>query len=216
MASQSQALLSKHCPIYSTDHREKIMPISLDKYVVSKQCVSDDTVTACVTDEGDGVKHLHYFLYFASDGGLEVFQMVFDSHQYDLEHMIVEVDASGAVKGVLYQPHGSAEHFWIRGSDLKSILAKGLRPLAFISRGKHGLYPLSGSILRYFGVASDECDKPVRRNYTPLLASASLMKLRHIDGVFPGIQGRITAPTHKKPTVPLKDVRSRLLFAKFW
>jgi hypothetical protein len=214
--TDNQTLLSRYCPVYNTDHKERIFPVSLEKYVSSKECIADGTVAGYVVDKLGGVKHLHYFLYFSADGGLEVFEVVFDDHLYDIEHMIVETNAQGSVTGVLYQPHASREHFWIRHTaDLQKILSGGQHPLVFVSRGKHGLYPLSGTILRFFGVASDQCERPVKQAYRAVEASDNLMSTLKIDGVFPGLPSRLTAAVDKKPVVRLGDVRSRLLF-KFW
>jgi hypothetical protein len=215
--TSTDLLLQKHCPLYSTDYRENIFPISLEKYVETKQCVADNSVVAHLVEKPNDLKHLHYFLYFAADGGMEFFDIAFDGHQYDIEHMVVEVNGNDTVTGVLYQPHGSKEHFWIRDpKDLTKILSGGTQPIVYVSRGKHACYPLSDTIFRYFGVASDECEHPVEHNYTAVQASTMLLNTDRIDGVFPGISTRLTVANENKPVVKLTDVGTRLLFRKFW
>jgi hypothetical protein len=210
-----RALLDMFMPVYHLDYREKIRPVSLETYVSKKTLVEDGSVTGAITaSPNTGNKYLHYFLYFPEDGGLLIAGKAVGAHAYDMEHIIVEVNiATESVVGVLYQPHGSREHYWIREKvDLVRILANDRRPAVYVSRGKHGNYPVSGTIYRYGGFASDVTDKPVRQKYHVVPASASLMKLKKIDGEFHGISKRLTHDFAQKPTERLDRVRRRMLF----
>jgi hypothetical protein len=213
--STDSALLSTYMPIYHLDYREKIMPVSLEQYVKDKKLVEDGSVTGTVTASPTaGNKYLHYFLYFPEDGGLFIGTKAVDAHRYDIEHLVVEVNvASGAVVGVLYQPHGGKEHYWLRDlADLARILAFDKRPSVYVSHGKHAGYPISGTIYRYGGFASDSIAKPVRQRYHVVPASAAVLKLKSIDGVFQGLPKRLDQDFAKKPNEKLDRARRRLLF----
>lgn len=54
------------------------------------------------------------------------------------------------LSGLLFAPHGSEEHFWVRDpEDLEAALGgeggDGARPRVFVSRGTHASYPVSGT-----------------------------------------------------------------------
>ncbi len=214
---EAQALLSKHFPVYHIDYREKLRVISLNRYVESKTLEEDDSVTAVAVRRAGGGWLLHYLCYYDADGGLNLGFTTIDEHRYDVEHLVVEVDANGAVTGVLYQPHASKEHFWIRGAaDLARVLVGAVRPLVYSSYGKHGCYPVPGLVLRYGGFASDSCLKPVRQKYVPVAPSPKVLKTEKIDGVFPALPPRLRGDLSAKPVARLDDVRTRMLFARFW
>lgn len=213
----NSSLLQRHMPVFYADHREKHKVTNLITYTTTKEIVHDDTITGTVT-ENNGSVLLHYFLYYDQDGGMEVGGTVHDAHRYDLEHITVEVEKeSRQVMGVLYQPHGSREHFWIRGeADLKRILVHGRRPVVYSSYSKHGSYSVDGTIFRYFGVANDVTENPVLQKYTLIEVPPALLQLERIDNKFRAIAPKLRTDVYAKRTVRLDDVRRRMLIAKFW
>lgn len=167
-------------------------------------------VTQSKTRVGD--LHLHYFTFYAKDSGMQRFARVYDAHDFDIEHLIVEIDAAGIVRGVLYMPHGSKEHFWIRHrDDLKEILEKGKRPKVFVSKDKHAQYPQEGRVLRYGLFANDNCTPKINSGFTVQVASQKALLTKYIDGVFRGLPSRIEMDFVSKPEVRLRSVRYRML-----
>lgn len=207
-------LLEKHVPAYYLDIAENTQPCNLSVYVTSKNFICDSTVTGVVTASPSGGLYLHYLYFYALDAGMTRCRRVFDAHDYDIEHIVIELNAVGAVQGVLYQPHGQKEHFWIRhASDLAQILVEGLHPKAFASIGKHAMYPCSGRIFRYFGIANDKCFPGPAQDVGVVLASDELMQLQYIDGVYRALPGRISQDFGSKKEVRLSAVKTRLFFA---
>jgi hypothetical protein len=212
------ALLQTYAPVYFTDHAEKVQPISLELYVLTKAKLANGSVAGVVTHSTDNaaVTLLHYFVFYDHDGGLRILGNVFDSHPYDLEHLVVELTNS-TVTGVLYQPHGGSEHFCIRGDkDLGSILIDGKRPRVYASRGKHAQYPVSGTVYRYAGIASDVCQQAVQQTFTVQEVSPAVMQVEYIDGVFKSVAPKVRQAVRSKPVLRLDKVKTHMLVAKFW
>jgi hypothetical protein len=204
------ALLETHCPLFFRDRHETISLISMSEYVASGSVVPDDSIVGTVVYISPFQKHLHYFMFYDSDGGMPCCGRAIGSHKYDLEHMIVEI-THNTLTGVCYMPHGTAEWYWIRGqSDLQKITNGGLRPIVYSSRGKHASYPVSGTIYRYLGFANDHC-VPVTCSVTVQRASDALLSVDLIDGVFAALKPRIVGPFSQHPTVPLSSCRTRML-----
>ena len=159
----ASALLQAHVPIFYFDKDERFRPANLSQYVLANRRVYDKTVTGIVSpttdSRGRNVTDLWYFTFYFEDGGLEFGDtgLSVGGHQFDVESVVVRIDnQTQAVTTVAYLPHGSREHFRIAGSaDLSRILVNG-RPRVYVSRGKHGQYPVPGTIGR--PPVIDSCD----------------------------------------------------------
>ena len=218
-AAQSlSALLLKHCPVYYFDAQEPIPLTNLDQYTQNGTVNPDRSVTGAVTYSNDTID-LHYFAFYLKDAGLKIIgSWTSGSHPYDIEHLVVQVDrTTAAVTGILYQPHGFAEHFFIKGeADLAQVLVDAARPLVFVSQGKHGQYPTPGTIIRYLGFANDHCNpadpnKPSGTTVHP--ATSRLLAQSSIDGgKFKGIKNRLEIDYSTIPVVPLSKVKTHMCF----
>lgn len=208
------SLLAAHTPLYFVDAAEKVKMINLNRYIAEGVQVEDNTVTGVVSTGPDGRTLLSYFAFYPRDDGLSVLGglRTLDAHKYDLERVTVELDAQGTVMGVCYFPHGHTEHYWIRGSsDLQKLLVQG-RPHVYCSRGKHGSYPVNGTIWRYFGFANDHCEPALLLpNVTVVPASEQALALPRIDGVFPGLPPNMRSNLSVLPTVALSSACYHLL-----
>jgi hypothetical protein len=209
-----EELLIAHRPMYYFDRDETILPVNYVDYVRDKEINQDSTVVG-VVERTDTVLYLHYFLYYMSDGGLEIFEIKLGSHKYDMEQLTVEVTQGGVVKGVMYRPHGQSEHFQIRSTDLSRVLVGNKRPRVYVSKGKHGQYPVSGTIQRYFGAVNDECDPGPAQDYTVLTISKGMRNVR-VDGQVQSISSRMRQDERSIPVTALSSVKTRMLFQKFW
>jgi hypothetical protein len=204
------SLLEQHCPVFFHDRHEKEELMNLNLYAENDAQVADRTCTGCVVHQ-QNLALLHYFFFYARDDGMKKLGLfVISSHRFDLEHVVVEL-TDGSVTGVCYMPHGTGEHFWIRGHDLKDILVNGTRPKVYASRGKHASYPIPGVIRRYGNLANDH-HVPLEFDITVEPASQKLMSIDLIDNAFPAIKGRLNRNLSQYPTIPLNKVRTHLLF----
>lgn len=213
------ALLQQYCPVYYFDARETIPLVNLESYAFGKADVRDNSVTGVVRYTNT-TTDLHYFAFYLQDGGTSVLNTRFTvgDHAYDIEHLVVQIDnASRGVIAVIYQPHGTKEHFAIRDKDdIEAILSKGLRPVVFVARGKHANYPTPGTIWRYFGMANDYCNPATLEDakVTVNAASTQLQSIRTIDGgKFRALRDRLAVDLNSKPSIRLAKVATRLRFA---
>ncbi|KAG5188959.1 hypothetical protein JKP88DRAFT_177399 [Tribonema minus] len=194
-------------PVYYFDHREIESPVNLQKFVMTKAEVPDNTVSAVFTPSADGDGgFIHYFLFFMRDAGMSVFGVNLGSHRYDIEQTIVQVNGQGKIVGLQFMPHNVKEHFWIKDTyDLAMIVRDG-HPQVYVSLGKHGCYPVAGTVTRYLGFLSDVCDNPVRQTLEAVILSDAMVKLKYIGAGFQGIRSRLTV-NKSVPTIRLSDVR---------
>jgi hypothetical protein len=198
-----QDALQLHCPSYSTDSRETISPVDLEEYIRTQT-----RQAGAVTCTQSGL-YLHYFTFYtADDGSLATPSVTWDNREYQLQHLVVELSTGGQVIGVLYRPHGKNEDYWVRGTDLKTLLSDG-HPNVYIARSTHAQNAVSGTVMRRMG-AIDKCDKPVLQTFTAQSASEDLMNLSSIDGILDGLRTRISEDFSHIPTVSLGSVRTRL------
>ncbi len=202
-------LIQQHCPVFYHDKYEREPLINMNEYVINKQEQQDNSCTAVVVDF-PGKTLIHYFFFYPKDNGLRKLGVYIDAHKYDLEHVIVEL-AQDKVSGVCYLPHGSAEFFWVRGSDLDKLLVNEKQPKVYASRDKHGSYPLPGTIRRYFNFADDH-NIPVEIPIKAVPAAPALMAVDLIDGKFPAIRSRIGGDFSQYPVISLAKVYVHLLF----
>jgi hypothetical protein len=210
-APSDLTLLDRHRPEYHFDRREKHMPVDLRAYVRDGSTVHSKRVSGIVTRDTSSIR-LHYFTFYVEDGGLPFLCGSLGAHRYDVEHLIVELDSGGrVVVGVVYMPHGSREHFWIRNAyDLDTILVdRRTRPTVFVSRGKHAQYPIRGAVMRYFGLLNDTCDPAPKELYFVDAADAALAATT-IGGVYRGLRARTSMDLTKIPTIRLRDVRKNM------
>ena len=137
-----------------------------------------------------------------------------DAHKYDMEQLTVEVSNGGTVLGVCYQPHGIKEHYWLRSdSDLKTVLRGNAQAKAYVSKGKHAVYPIEGRIWRYGGVANDVCMHPRSQQMRVELPSDKVLAEDYIDSVFRSINRRMHHVSgDNRPCVPLRTARTRMVF----
>lgn len=99
---------------------------------------------------------------------------------------------------------------WIRNKDdLEQIIGNTDRPKVFISLGKHASYPISGKILRLFGVGTDKCENPMAKDRPLILLNKSTRELTRIDGVFSGPKSKISRDWSTAPGTRLKNVSKR-------
>jgi hypothetical protein len=128
------------------------------------------------------------------------------SHAYDIEQLVLKVDARGTVEGIDFKPHNSSEHFRITDAlDIKQILKDG-HPQVYVSRGKHACYPVPGTVTRYLGVVSDVCEHPVKQDLTAIVLDEAVINVRYIGKGFPGIKKRLV-PNPSVPRIRLNEVR---------
>ena len=118
--------------------------------------------------------------------------------------------AQQEVTGVFYGPHSSHEHMWIRNEDdIKQIIGDTGRPGVYVSLGKHASYPLSGLVIRLFGVGTDKCINPTARDRPLFPLDQSTKGVGRIDGVFSGPKTKISRDWSTAPLTRLNNVRSR-------
>lgn len=155
------ALIEACTPVYHFDYKETESPVNLTRFIQTKAAVADDTVSAVFRPAADGEGgFIHYFLFFMKDAGTSVLGFNMGSHEYDIEQTIVQVSSKGKIVAIEFMPHNTREHFWIRDTkDLATIVRDG-HAQVYVSRGKHGCYPVAGTVTRYLGAVSDVCDSP--------------------------------------------------------
>jgi hypothetical protein len=214
MTSEELLILQKFEPKYFFDGEEKYLPANYSEFVTAGKAKYDSTVVGNVTYV-NGKTRLHYFLYYTEDGGLEYFEISIGNHVYDIEHLIIEIDPkSSTIIGILFRPHGSSEHFWIRNpEDIKQIGEQ--HPKVYVSRGKHAQYPISGTVFRYMGGANDSCDAKVYLDTAVVQVNPDVLKAS-VGGVMKSLRSRSLDNTTQFPSVKLKDVKLRMLLKKFW
>eukprot|EP00903_Cladosiphon_okamuranus_P016537 g15256.t1 len=203
-------LLRKHYPRYFYDKKEKFFPVDLNAYTADKSAVDGCNGVAAPSKDGEHT-WLIYMNYYLYDGGVAKLGGK-GGHKYDLEIVVVEVKKRGnqRVTGVFYGPHSSFEHMWIRHKDdLKTILNNEGRPRVFVSLGKHASYPVSGRVVRLFGLGTDTCHNP-RANDRPLIILDERTRdVERIDGKFGGPKNRISRDWSTAPQSRIKNVRKR-------
>eukprot|EP00904_Undaria_pinnatifida_P003239 jgi/Undpi1/12916/HiC_scaffold_7.g02582.m1 len=212
-------LLRRHFPRYHFDKEETVFPRDINKYMVDKS--SSPGCNGTVVRKEDGTVHLIYLNFYLADGGLQI--CGFDctcctvgGHPYDLEVVIVELDQTGTLSGLLFAPHGSEEHFWVRDpEDLEAALGgeggDGARPKVFVSRGTHASYPVSGTVYRIFGFANDVCNDPVESEIPFVPLEQAAIDLELIDDVFSGPKSKITRDWSVAPVSRVSSVKYQRL-----
>jgi len=204
-----QILADRHLPIFHVDLYEQQKLVNLNKYVTDKTILNDDTLCCYIRRDNDRT-FIYYFAFYLRDDGIDYYvEHNVGGHAYDMEQMIVELSGN-IVVAVNYFPHGSLEHFKITGTDLTTILDNN-RPIAYSSRGKHGFYPISGRIFRYFGIANDIC-KPILVPVKAELATSYLLSQDTIDSQFAAIKTRIAQNLEIVPKIELRKVKTHMAF----
>lgn len=210
-------LLKLHMPVFFFDQKEQLFPVNYTTYISSKIITNSNNVTCSVLRTSTKII-LVYFLFFLYDAGIKVASKTFDSHQYDIEEIRVELDINTKyVSGVLYAPHSSLEHLWVRNDDdLKTILINNARPLAYISLNKHAIYAVPGTIFRFGGFANDKCNPniPPPDNFTITIASQSILNSR-VSPSITSLQKRLERITDKTKNVKLSSLKTRVLFGRW-
>lgn len=106
-------------------------------------------------------KHLiiNYITFFGADTGKVVVGVKrIGSHMSDIEHVTVVVDKiTGKLVRVYFSAHTGTEGVWIEPADLE-IDPKTGKFKVYVASGSHGMYPRSGTYLRFFGFGNDIAD----------------------------------------------------------
>jgi hypothetical protein len=201
------SLLEQYCPIFHTDARESVSPIDLELYVRSQMELPAGVVTGVLQTAGSST-FLHYFTFYtANDGSLGTANLTWDGREYQLQHLVVQVQAD-AVTGVLFRPHAKSEHYWIRGPDLRALVTDHSVNV-YISKATHAQHAVSGTVMRRLG-AVDRCEKPAQQDYRVQEASREVTQLALIDGVLEGLKNRVSSDITQIPTVSLNSVKTRM------
>lgn len=132
------------------------------------------TTPAYVTwNEHDGKIYITYIFAYAYNGQYPIKIPRTDivitregAHEFDLEHMVLELNQNKELERIFFAAHGSREGVWLNADD-KHITYEGTHPVAFVALNGHGSYPRHGTHVRIFGFANDVTCKDVR--WTPQL-----------------------------------------------
>jgi hypothetical protein len=200
-------LSKKFLPDFYFDYKETEKVINLNKYVTGSD-FSEETIISVIINNPKGGKIIFYFLFYLQDNGKNVCGFIVDSHKYDLEYVTIEIDDNEEVKGITFAPHSTKEHFVIRNKDDLNEIFKGNTAKVYISKGKHGCYPVK-NVYRLCGFGNDNCRKSIKRNLQLEMASTELLKLDRIDNLFVGISRKLILI--ELPEIRLNKIKFRKL-----
>lgn len=83
-------------------------------------------------------------------------------HQFDSEHVSIYLDENDTKKGPIihsmyFSAHSHEQGQWKSRTEIEYMDEKQQRPVVYVAKGSHAMYPNGGTQWRIFGVANDKC-----------------------------------------------------------
>ena len=207
-------LLQEFKPIFYHDKNEQIKVCNADSFFNGGQVINDNTILGHLI-ERNNKKYLYYYLSYYKDGGKKVLCFDIDSHNDDIEGLVIELNETNCVSGICYRPHSTKENFWIRDQDDLNKIFDKKKTKVYISNGKHAMYPIP-NVYRYFGFANDICSNPKSCDYFVKPLTNFLLTTRNFKDSFIGFPKRLNEDLSLIEEIRLEDLKTKTLFKKFW
>lgn len=98
--------------------------------------------------------YIVYVFIYGFNGAYPVSMPVKGEHDFDLEHITLELNENKQLERIFFAAHGSSEGSWLPANH-KSITYEGTHPVVYVARTGHGSYPESGTYVRIYGFGND-------------------------------------------------------------
>jgi hypothetical protein len=140
------------------DHNAGGNIVSFPEEVYPGQRPLSDVPIYGIQRERDDKTYLTYIFLYAYNGPYNVFNLLeAGQHTGDLEHLTLELDGkTQTLLRAMYSAHTTRDGRWV---DAKDVPFENGRPVAYVALNGHGVYPMVGTVLRYFGVINDYTEK---------------------------------------------------------
>lgn len=98
--------------------------------------------------------YIVYVFIYGFNGAYPVSMPVKGDHDFDLEHITLELNENKQLERIFFAAHTSQEGSWLP-ADHESITYEGTHPVVYVARTGHGSYPESGTYVRIYGFGND-------------------------------------------------------------
>jgi len=102
----------------------------------------------------NGKIYIVYVFIYGFNGAYPVSMPVKGAHDFDLEHITLELNANKELERIFFAAHTSREGSWLSANH-KSIKYEGTHPVVHVAQTGHGSYPDDGTYVRIYGFGND-------------------------------------------------------------
>lgn len=102
--------------------------------------------------------YIVYAFFYAFNGAYPVTMPMEGAHDFDLEHITLELNENKELERIFFATHSSAEGVWLPAHH-KDIQYEGTHPIVYVAQTGHGCYPREGAHVRIYGFGNDYTGK---------------------------------------------------------
>jgi hypothetical protein len=130
---------------------------------------SNGNVTTPVYVTWQKFNNKYYIVYgfmYGFNGAYPISAPIQGDHDFDLEHITLELNEKKELERIFYATHTSREGVWLPAKH-RDINYEGTHPVVYVATTGHGSYPRNGTHVRIFGFGNDVTCKT--KKWTPQL-----------------------------------------------
>lgn len=101
-----------------------------------------------------------YIFFYAYNGPYRIFNLKFDNHFADFEHITTRVNTDGELNSIYYARHGYYWGEWKNAPEIERT--EDGRPIIYVAKSSHANYPKPGTYFRIFFLANDKTNKGIK------------------------------------------------------
>ncbi len=105
--------------------------------------------------------YIVYGFMYGFNGAYPISAPIKGDHDFDLEHITLELNEKKELERIFYATHTSREGVWLPANH-KDINYEGTHPVVYVATTGHGAYPRNGTHIRIFGFGNDVTCKTQR------------------------------------------------------
>lgn len=98
--------------------------------------------------------YIVYVFIYGFNGAYPVSMPVKGDHDFDVEHITLELNENKELERIFFAAHTSREGSWLP-AEHESIEYEGTHPIVYVAQTGHGSYPEGGTYVRIYGFGND-------------------------------------------------------------